>query len=52
MTIVDKVVKKFTHKGITIEFTFVKLDDGKWYKVIKNINGDFILKENKKDEKL
>lgn len=50
MTIVEKVVKTATIKGKTIEFTFVKLDNGKWYKVIKDTKGNFILIENKGDE--
>ena len=49
--IVKTKILTFHHNGNEFKSILVKLDDGKWYKAIKTINGYFMLKENKKDEK-
>lgn len=48
MTIIEKVIKKATIKGRTIEFIYVKSDKGKWYEAKKAIYGWYIFKEVKK----
>lgn len=50
MTIVEKVVKKATFKGKTIEFIYVKLDDGKWYQMKETFGYGYMLKEIKNYE--
>lgn len=50
MRIVKSKISSFHHNGVEFKSILVKLDDGKWYKAIKTMYGDYMLKENKADE--
>ena len=47
MEIIKKIVRTATHKGRTLKFIYVKLEDEKWYELKPTYSGYYVFKEVK-----